>query len=261
VDREAKAVFTNWFSHQAAEPWRDPDARGDEAMLSKLRSYALRFALILHCTDSVMSGTSELEPITADQMRRALAVTDTFTEHHRQCRRFYAPKEEDSLAVDLDPIQKRVMAAIVSLEGEIKGGMIPTARTTEAVNNGQHERFHVSGKKVGKFLAGMGLQTKHLPDKSARGAVVEPSVLTRFSNLLGGLNVPNVPNQSEKPLHGQPASVQETSANVRENVSSGYRDVTPDVSGRLQRTRKPAWHKGYGHVGRFLHREDLLLRL
>lgn len=204
VSREAKSVFVDWFNHQASEPWRDPDAADDDAMLSKLRSYTLRFALILHCMDAVMSGASEMDPVTADQMGRAISLTETFTEHNRQCRRFYSPKEQDATTVEYDPLQKRVMAAIVSLEGEIKQGMLPTARITEKVNAGQEARYQVSGKKIGKVIASLGLSAR----KSTGGMRVT-SVCTRdivsFKEYIetNATNATNAANRAHKPIYSQ----------------------------------------------------------
>jgi len=236
VSLEAKTVFTEWFNHQAAEPFRDPDAQDDEAMLSKLRSYALRFALILHCMDAVMDGASELEPVTRDQMRRAIALAETFTEHHRQCRRFYAPSEEDALAVELDPIQKRVVGAIVALEDEIRSGMLATARIAEAVNAGMDERFHISPDKVGKVVRGLGLSTGKI-DRNTRAVVVQNSDLQRLGDILSASvqSVSRVPKQGGEPIKGGRHSVSVVSPSVSRAAG--------DTRRHFDSGRKPAWIK------------------
>ncbi len=91
--------------------------------------------------------------------------------------------------MELTPIQKRVARAILQLEPEIEGGMLPTARITAVVNVGMAEKFRFSSTKVGKIAAGLGFKNQKLPDGKARGIVVEPPQLQKFKSLLNVSNV------------------------------------------------------------------------
>ena len=60
---------------------------------------------------------------------------------------------------EFPPLPRQVARAILSLEVEIAGGMLATARIIEAVNSGLDHRFHVSPDSVGKTAAILQLTT------------------------------------------------------------------------------------------------------
>ena len=188
VTKEAKDTFTAWFDEQAREPWRDREAGVYQAVLAKLKGQCLRVALILHCLDAVVEGYSELVPIKEGTMRRAIVLVNFFKANQKAIWSQVIRKKQ---ALTLNPLQKRVVRAVVALEPEIKDGMLPTAKITELANENMlpYEK-ELSQKSVGRILAGLGFFMKHLPGRSDRGPVVQAELLEKLKLSLNanGLN-------------------------------------------------------------------------
>lgn len=189
----AKKVYVEWFEKQASEPWRDPEAREDKALLAKNRSYAARLALILHSLDAALKADGEnkgLSEISEEHIRGGIKLTECFTEHHRQIKRFFLSSNESGQPKKaFDSIQQRIVKAIVALENEIHQGMLSTSRITDEVNRNQPETMQINSRQTGKIVKSLGLSTKHTPDKKGRGAVISAKELKQFrSFILAGNN-------------------------------------------------------------------------
>jgi hypothetical protein len=157
VQPEAKSLYKDWYNRQVCEPWVDFDAQAFEALSAKLRAQCLRFCLILHCLHSIEGGQSELEPISADTMGKAIRLADWFKVHQRQVWQIIGKAGQ---VTDASPLEKRVAAAIVALEDEIQNGTIPTGRITEKINEGASKQFQVSTRSVGRVCGEWGLGHK-----------------------------------------------------------------------------------------------------
>lgn len=181
VSAPAKNAFVDWFNIQAAEPWFKENTQIFEALLAKLRGQCLRIALILHCLESAASGLSELREVSLSTMENAIKIASCLKIHQKNTWKYIL---SEGAVLELTAIQKKVARAILQLEPEIEGGMLPTARITAVVNVGMAEKFRFSSTKVGIIAAGLGFKNQHLPDKTARGIVVEPSQLRKFKSLL-----------------------------------------------------------------------------
>ena len=48
------------------------------------------------------------------------------------------------------PTEKRIAQAIIDLENEIEGGVLPTSKITSQVNKGYPKKFQISSSSVGK---------------------------------------------------------------------------------------------------------------
>jgi Protein of unknown function (DUF3987) len=181
VSLAAKESFVDWFNLQAAEPWFKEDVQIFEALNAKLRGQCLRICLILHCLESAESGLSELREVSISTMQNAIKIANILKIHQKNTWQYIL---SEGAVLDLNPIQKRVARAILQLEPEIEGGMLPTARITEVVNVGMAEGFRFSGTKVGKIASGLGFKPQKLPDGKARGIVIEAPQLEKYKSLL-----------------------------------------------------------------------------
>ena len=192
VNREAQAIYHDWYNDKVMAPWRNTEAEIYEAVLAKLRGQALRICLILHYMDSVANHKSELAPVSADTMRKALRLADFFEMHQKNA---WQTIITEGAAATLTPMQRQVVTAILNLESEIKGGLIHTARVTEEINRGFDERFALSARAVGRAAASLGLKTRHLPGGMGRGIAVAPTDFEKFKNI-SRTSVPSVPSGS-----------------------------------------------------------------
>lgn len=186
VGAPAKQVYVDWYNIQAAEPWFKENTQIFEALLAKLRGQCLRICLILHCLESAASGLSELREVSLETMENAIKIANCVKIHQKNTWQYIL--SEDTV-MELTPIQKRVARAILQLEPEIEGGMLPTARITEVVNVGMAEGFRFSATKVGKIASALGFKSQKLPDGKARGIAIEFSQLEKFKSLLNVSNV------------------------------------------------------------------------
>lgn len=144
IKQEAKRLFHEWFNALASEPWISSDA--SEELNSKMASQALRLALILHCMEAIFSGRNELEPVTEDTMKKALVLAYWFKAQQTDIWRMAVSQ---GVFRESSPLEKRVAWAILALEGEITGGMLPTGRIVEKLNEKLDPKFHTNERKVG----------------------------------------------------------------------------------------------------------------
>ncbi len=149
----AREVFIDWFNVQAAEPWFQESTQIFEALLAKLRGQCLRICLILHCLESAASGTSELRSVSLSTMEKAIRLANCLKIHQTNTWRFIL---SEGAVLQLTPMEKRVVRAILHLESKIEGGMLPTARITKVVNLGMTTGFRFYSSKVGKIASGLG---------------------------------------------------------------------------------------------------------
>lgn len=216
MSQEAKTLYKYWFNEQALEPWIDFDAQQYEALSAKLRGQCMRFALILHILDANAAGLSPCENIQADTMKRAIHLANWFKSHQRQV---WLTIGKAGQFTECSPLEKRIAQAVIDLESQIENGMLPTALITERVNQGAGERFQVTSRSVGQCYKKLGLQTKHLPDKSGRGVVLTEENL-RFLKT----NVQNVQNVQTPQMEGFPNP--DVSFQDVPNVQKSETDVT-----------------------------------
>jgi hypothetical protein len=219
MTREAQELYKEWFNEQAREPWRDFDAQQYEALSAKLRGQAVRLALILHVLDAHAAGESDLQPIQADTMRRALQLADWFKAHQRS---IWQALSSPQGVTESSPLEKRVAAAIVALEEEIQGGKLPTARITEKVNEGVSKSFQVNSRSVGRVVSKLGLHTGRTNQQ--RTVAIGPEKLQKLKNTV--TNVTNVTNP-EKPGADEGDVLKNDVTNVTAHTSeSDMSDVT-----------------------------------
>jgi hypothetical protein len=230
VNREAKGFYENWFNEQALEPWQNVEASIYEAVLAKLRGQCLRFALILHCLEAVDAGRPDTAPISRLTMEKAISLANCFKTHQRNA--WQTIINQDKVA-ELPPLHRQVARAILSLEGEIVGGMLATARITEQMNQGLDSRFHVSPDTVGKTAAVLTLTTDKLPDSSCRGFRIKPEDLHRLNSFFSSkICVPSVPSDHTPVtmrLSGDKSSVPEVSQVTGGDGVSGHLGHLPDT--------------------------------
>jgi Protein of unknown function (DUF3987) len=189
VGAPAKQVYVDWYNIQAAEPWLKENTEIFEALLAKLRGQCLRICLILHCLESAASGISELRDVSLETMENAIKIANCIKIHQKNTWNYIL---SEGSVMELTPVQKRVARAILQLEPEIEGGMLPTARITEMVNAGMAEGFRFSATKVGKIASSLGFKSQKLPDGKARGIAIEPPKLEKYKSLLNVSNVSEV---------------------------------------------------------------------
>jgi hypothetical protein len=182
----AKQAYVDWFNIQAAEPWLKENTQIFETLLAKLRGQCLRICLILHCIESATSGISELREVSLETMENAIKIANCIKIHQKNTWNYIL---SEGAVMELTPVQKRVVRAVLELEPEIENGMLPTARITEVVNIGMAKKFQFSSTKVGKIAGALGFKSSKTPDGKARGRVIEPALLQKFKSLLNMSNV------------------------------------------------------------------------
>lgn len=230
VSREAKDLYENWFNEQVLEPWKDFEASVYEAVLAKLRGQCLRIALILHCHEAVDSGGPDVFPMSLDTMEKAITLANFFKAHQRNA--WQSIVNRDKVA-DLPPLPRQVGQAILSLEGEIRGGMLATARITEQVNLGLDTRFHVSPDAVGKTAPVLKMVTDKLPDRTGRGFRIKPEDIQRLHSYFPSkTSVPCVPSDHSSETtrgSGENPSDHEVSQVTGSKPISGHLGHLPDT--------------------------------
>lgn len=174
----AKVKYVKWYNSQVHEAWIELDTTLYESVLAKIRGQALRIALILHCLESTVTGEDELSQINAETMEKALLLMDCFKEHQRQAWSFVSEK-----GIELSPIQRRVVRAIVNLKDKIESGCLASSLVAEVINQGMEENFCLSTDKVGRVLSSLGLESVHR--RAFRGFSITPEVLDKYENMLG----------------------------------------------------------------------------
>lgn len=187
VSPAARMRFIEWFNQQVSEPWRNLDGILYEALLAKLRGQCLRLCLILHCMGAYEKRQSELLLVSEATMANAIRLADCFKEHQKQVWQFLV---NPAKIHEISPLQKQVIRAILNLQDEIRGGMLPTALVTEKINEGMNDKFHVSSMTVGRAAVSLGFSTKHIPGETTRGICITDDDLARLKPLveISGLN-------------------------------------------------------------------------
>jgi len=178
VTPDAKKAYTRWYDQLKDNPWTEFEPQFYYPVVAKLRGQCLRIALILHCVSNIGTKESELSPVTEGTMQNAICLSNHLLQHQRQIYGLINSGED----LELSPPQMAIAKAIISLEAEITGGFLSTARIAEVVNEGIDERFRITGRATGKITASMGLRQKRQKDK--RGVSVTPEDLTRIKNAL-----------------------------------------------------------------------------
>lgn len=240
MTQEAQKLYKKWFNEQAREPWRDFDAQQYEALSAKLRGQAVRLALILHILDTQASGESDLQPIQADTMQRALRLADWFKAHQRN---IWQALSSPQGVMESSPLEKRVAAAIVALKGEIQGGQLPTGRITNKVNEGVSESFRVDARSVGKVVSKLGLHAKKGSGGQRLVAIPEDKMETIKQN---AANATHATNSEETGDIGCGVSMQNaTNATVSETArgQGGVCGVSLENA-----TNEKAFHSGESGV-------------
>jgi len=179
VAGSAKRLYRSWYDRLALEAWMGTDDDSD-SLLSKLRGQCLRLALILHEMHAAILERDDRAPVSEETMAGAIALSNWLREHQGHAWKLIGGAGQ---VTESAPLDVRVAAAIVALEGEIRGGMLPTARIAEHVNAGAGDAFHVDARAIGKCAARLGLVTRHFPDKSRRGVVLTSGHLARLRYL------------------------------------------------------------------------------
>lgn len=216
---EADMVYGHWFERLAAESWIDPSASDYESLNAKLRGICLRLALILHCLHAVCAKRSEMEPISVQTMRDAIAVTDWLKDQQQQVWRLMG---HGKAAKEALPLEKRVAEAIVALEVEIVDGLLPTSRIAEKLNEGCHGPLHVNPGSVGRTYKKLGLAPHR--DNKIRGVRIMPRELEQLKAFVrpqGGPSVPSTP-ENDPPA---PAATEQAPGD-----GDGYEKASPCVT-------------------------------
>ena len=113
MEPQARALYLDWHTEQATEPWRIYNAEEFEPVLNKLQGQCLRMALNLHYMHLVSSGRSEGEDVAADIVSKAITLTNCFKSHQR---RVWDHMIHEKEVLGLDPLAERMLHAIVALE-------------------------------------------------------------------------------------------------------------------------------------------------
>lgn len=162
VTDQARELFKFWHDQIATEAWLSGEM---EAVLTKLKSQALRLCLLLHCLDAALTGTDGTSPIQADTMRRALLLADWIKEHQFQAWRLLDSSDN---ARQCTPVERAVMSALVENEEEVikKNGRLCNARLGELVN--ARLPMAVKPEVIGKACSALELPPIWVGDRKSR---------------------------------------------------------------------------------------------
>ena len=185
VDGAAKRLYRAWHDRLAMEAWMGTDDDSD-SLLSKLRGQCLRLALILHEMHAAILERDDRTPVEEETMAGAIALSDWLREHQGHAWKLIGSAGQ---VVESAPLDVRVAAAIVSLEGEIQGGRMPTAKVAEKVNAGLDPSLLVDVRAVGKACSRLGLTM--VKTNGPRMIEVFPHVLTRMRVIGNATNATN----------------------------------------------------------------------
>ncbi|WP_043635227.1 DUF3987 domain-containing protein [Desulfovibrio sp. TomC] len=188
VDGAAKRLYRAWHDRLAMEAWMGPDDDSD-SLLSKLRGQCLRLALILHEMHAAILERDDRAPVEEETMAGAIALSDWLREHQGHAWKLIGSAGQ---VVESAPLDVRVATAIVSLEGEIQGGRLPTAKVAEKVNAGLDPSLLVDVRAVGKACSRLGLTM--VKTNGPRMIEVFPHVLTRMRVIGNATNATNATN-------------------------------------------------------------------
>ena len=166
MDPVAKKLYVEWFNEQAWEPWREFHVKSFEAVLAKLKGQCFRHALILHCMEAIAEKLPDTEPISARIMENAIKLANSLKSHQKHV---WERMIRVSEIVQLEPLDKRVLEAILRLKDQISSSMLQTDLITDEVNKGLHPRFQVEARAVGKTAKKLKLKTRKMPDGNSRG--------------------------------------------------------------------------------------------
>lgn len=180
VKKDAKALYVAWHDRLAMEAWMGT-SDDENSVLSKLRDQCLRLALILHLLRAVTEEQSDTAPVMAETMGKAILLADWFREHQRHAWALIG--SSGRRASEAAPVERRVVQAILALQGEITGATLPTSRITEQVNAGVEKVFQLDVRAIGKACKRLGLTSK--PTNTARMTIVDEAALARLRTLAG----------------------------------------------------------------------------
>jgi DNA polymerase I-like protein with 3'-5' exonuclease and polymerase domains len=177
IDPAARELYIEWFNDQAWEPWREFHVKSFEAVLAKLKGQCFRLALILNCIEAIAEQRPGTEPITATTMENAIKLAGCFKSHQKHVWEHMIRVSE---IVQLEPLDKRVLEAILRLKDQISKSVLQTDLITDEVNEAFHPRFHVEARAVGKTAKKLKLTTRKMPDGNSRGFYLEQKDIQRL---------------------------------------------------------------------------------
>lgn len=188
VDAPAKQLYRAWHDRLAMEAWMGTDDDSD-SLLSKLRAQCLRLALILHEMHAAILERDDRTPVTEETMAGAITLSDWLREHQGHAWKLIGGAGG---VTESAPLDVRVAAAIVALEGEMQGGRLPTSKVAEKVNVSLDASMAVNVRAVGKACSRLGLVM--IKTNGPRMIEVSPHALTRMRVIGNATNATNATN-------------------------------------------------------------------
>jgi hypothetical protein len=243
VEQSAKAIFKAWYDHQAYEPWVEAEANVYKAVLAKLRGQCLRLALNLHCIDAVLAGHSEMKALTAKTMEKAIRLANYFKEHQKTVWELVV---QSTGARELTPVQRRVVCALLELEGAIENGVLFTQQVVDHLNKNASDSFKVRAETVGKALVTLGFKTRKSDGHKCFD--IAPDDLVRLQQATSN-EVPTIPNVPQSSSGANRDGEDNVPARPLTSLEFLYdRDVRDD-SGTPGTASNPALDQEGGMVG------------
>ncbi|MFC1512223.1 DUF3987 domain-containing protein [Candidatus Latescibacterota bacterium] len=176
---DAKGKYVNWNNEVVTASWYSTEHELKKILTKKLQAQCLRLALITHFIDAEVNEPTDYGWISIESVEKAIMLTECLQKHQLYALQLMT----DSTQVELSPIQRRALNAILKLEPEIVKGMLSTARITEVMNEGMEDCFHFEARSVGKALSDLRLKSKHMPDGNSRGFVILPEDISRLKEM------------------------------------------------------------------------------
>ena len=237
MDPAARNLYIEWFNEQSFEPWREFHVKSFEAVLAKLKGQCFRLALILHSIKAAAENRLDTEPISVKTMENAIRLANCFKSHQKHVWEHMIRVSE---IIQLEPLDKRVLEAILKLEDQISKCMLQTDLITDEVNKNFSFRFQVEARAVGKTAKKLKLTTKKMPDGNSRGFYIEQKDIRRLrswrqkyesanldvSDISDGQNI----EKQKLKKHSENSFFEKTTIRNVRHVEADTPDLATDVS-------------------------------
>lgn len=170
-----------WYEGLARRRVYDPD-RVAKTILPKMKSKTIRLCDILHCSDAVLNGQSELNPVSPVCMERAIKLAENLFEHQLQILSLLRGEK----AARPNKLEDAIMKVVVVNQKQITkdGYRIAAGSLTSQVCALMGEQ--VDGRIIGKLATKLGMVSKKVGTRSGRFRAYEitPAKILGFKGRL-----------------------------------------------------------------------------
>lgn len=142
-----------------------PEARGVYSNITAEDLRPVRARLLAwrawHLTDGLVEVAKPVPGRLGDLMQPLLSVAALLPEETTKALlRLVHDMEGDRRRAESETLAGKIVEALDSLRGEVVGGLLPTERLREVLNEDQQERYAWSPQRIGRELSALGFERK-----------------------------------------------------------------------------------------------------